>query len=247
MDNYEFNYDDVVLFWHSTPRHDVLQLDQLLGSFKIMFAYNSIQFRNEFVTLHDTRNIFQSGKVSDFTGKVYDLIEIENLRKCHEMLINKVVADVPLSIELINKTHSVLTCGLYDGSDVMSQSAEEKLQTVLEKIEKVQYTSNFDGLQTAAYFISEFSAIRPFAHENGKTARSMMNYYLIVNDYPPITLHYANKDEFFAALEKYKNGEGLAEMTKLLKQECIQSWSSTISSSNNPFNYKKDLDYKFKY
>ena len=48
--------------------------------FAIDYAYNSGKIENDAITLHDTKEVFERGGVSSFTGEVRTLFEIESLR-----------------------------------------------------------------------------------------------------------------------------------------------------------------------
>lgn len=52
----------------------------LSGEFPLMFSYNSGRLENEEITLHDTAEIFDRGRVISFTGELRTLFEISNLK-----------------------------------------------------------------------------------------------------------------------------------------------------------------------
>jgi Fic family protein len=50
------------------------------------------------------------------------------------------------------------------------------------------------GILTAAsYFLLKFESIHPFADGNGRTGRTLMNYYLMINGLPPTILYEEDK------------------------------------------------------
>lgn len=57
MNGMEFNYSDIVSFWQKELPNNVAELDNKLGSFRVLFAYNSNRIENEKITYHDTREI----------------------------------------------------------------------------------------------------------------------------------------------------------------------------------------------
>ncbi|MCR4722837.1 MAG: Fic family protein [Eubacteriales bacterium] len=46
------------------------------------------------------------------------------------------------------------------------------------------------ALTAAAYFHAKYENIHPFADGNGHTGLLVMNYMLLLNDYPPIIDHH---------------------------------------------------------
>ncbi|GAB7390671.1 hypothetical protein [Lactococcus garvieae] len=59
----------------------ISQFESILDNFKILFAYNSGKIENEEITYHDTREVFEKGKVLNFTGDPKVIFEIENQKK----------------------------------------------------------------------------------------------------------------------------------------------------------------------
>lgn len=61
-------YEQVVALWQSYKIKSTADLDKYLDSFRILFAFHSGRIENEEITYHDTREIFENGKVSSYTG-----------------------------------------------------------------------------------------------------------------------------------------------------------------------------------
>jgi len=107
-------YEKVVTLWQAYNITSVADLDKYLDSFRILFAFHSGRIENEEITYHDTREIFENGKVSNYTGNPRALCEQQNQKLCYEVLKEKIIGKEPLSIELIKEIHKVLTGGTYD-------------------------------------------------------------------------------------------------------------------------------------
>lgn len=90
------------------------ELEAQLLDFKILFAYHSNKIENQNTDYHDTRDIFEKGKVSNYTGDLRTLFEIQNQKDCYHFLLDKIIDKVPLSIPLIKKIHYELSKGTYD-------------------------------------------------------------------------------------------------------------------------------------
>ncbi len=78
-------------------------------------------------------------------------------------------------------------------------------------------------LEIAAYIHCEIIKIHPFEDGNGRTARAMMNYYLLKNDCIPIIVWYKCRSEYLSVNEVYfKNNDlvpYIAFMEKLLEEQ----------------------------
>ena len=107
-------YDTVVKMWQDWNIRSVDDLSLRLDNFRILFAYNSGKIENAEINYHDTREIFENGKVVGYSGSTRTLFEQQNQKVCYDLLQDKIVAKEPLSIELICTIHRALTEGTYD-------------------------------------------------------------------------------------------------------------------------------------
>lgn len=107
------SYNRVVKLWQSYDIRSVADLDKYLDSFRILFAFHSGKIENNDITYHDTREIFENGRVVGYTGSPRALFEQHNQKFCYEFPREKVVKKEPLSIELIKEIHKILTSGTY--------------------------------------------------------------------------------------------------------------------------------------
>lgn len=107
-------FQELIKKWQSFSITSVSDLDNALDSFKVEFAYNSGKIENDKVTYHDTREIFENGKVTGYTGETRAIFEQQNQKLCYEYLKEKIVSKEPLSMDLLKETHRILTAGTYD-------------------------------------------------------------------------------------------------------------------------------------
>ena len=107
-------YNDVINYWKKLNINSKEVLEQTLDNFRILFAYNSGAIENEEITYHNTREIFENGKVINFTGNLKTLFEISNQKDCYDYLLDKIINKKKLSENLVKHIHKTLTKGTYD-------------------------------------------------------------------------------------------------------------------------------------
>ena len=90
-------YEDIVSAWHAKNIETVADLDTVLSDYRVMFAYHSNQIEGAGVSLHQTREIFENGKVVGYTGDLRAIFETENQKVCYEFLKDKIEDFVPQS------------------------------------------------------------------------------------------------------------------------------------------------------
>lgn len=107
-------YNRVVGLWQSYKIAFTVDLDKYLDSFRVLFAFHSGKIENEEINYHDTREIFENGRVVNYTGSPRTLFEQQNQKLCYKVLKEKIVKREPPSAELVKEIHKVLTGGTYD-------------------------------------------------------------------------------------------------------------------------------------
>ena len=219
-------YDHIVEQWQAWNICSVSELELRLDSFRILFAYHSGRIENEEITYHDTREIFENGKVVGFTGSPRTLFELQNQKVCYDFLKEKIIQKEPLSISLILEIHRTLTEGTYDerrylvneerpgefkkhdyvtGENEVGSSPEEVEADLLELLEEVNRIGKQSPLTAGAYFHARFENIHPFADGNGRVGR--LWHTLLLSTWNPAfawlpveSMIYAHQQEYYAAI-----------------------------------------------
>ena len=205
------SYEDIVQMWKGFRIQDSTQLGAYLENFSVLFAYHSGKIENENITYHDTREIFENGRVINYTGDLKTLYEIENMKSAYKLMMEWFDRDADITQERIKEMHYELTKGTYDerrwslgerpgeykkndiwciGEKELAAPIEDIEQEMEEDISQImEITDQSNILVAAAWWHMRFEGIHAFADGNGRTGRAIMNYYLIKNDYPPVIIY----------------------------------------------------------
>ncbi|MDR2179518.1 MAG: Fic family protein [Synergistaceae bacterium] len=253
-------YEEAVKLWRSYRVATEADMDLRLENFRILFAYNSSKIENDAVTYGDTREIFENGRVLNYTGSPRGMFELFNQRVCYEFLKPKLASKEPLTLALIKEIHGVLTGGTYDerryvelgerpgefkkhdyvtGAAEVGSLPENVENDLAELLEELADYEDKDTLKVAAYFHARFEYIHPFADGNGRVGRTLLNYYLMVRDHPPIVIHDEDKLAYYHALSRYDEEEDLNPMTAFLKQQTERTWGKTLERSSRTKGYRE--------
>ena len=109
---------------------------------------------------------------------------------------------------------------------------------MLELLNEMQDIPANKLLLAAAYYHIKFENIHPFADGNGRTGRLTMNYFLVMNNHPPIIIHQEDRKDYYAALEAWDERQDLKPMEVFLRAQIIKTWGKQIERSER----KHDLD-----
>ena len=248
------NYNEIVEKWQNNVVSNKGELMAKMQNFRIIFAYNSNRIENPETTYHDTREIFENGKVVNFTGDIRTIFEIQNQKECFDFLVNKILNKEPITKELILQTHEKLMKGCYDetrylkgeqpgsfkkheyviGDDVgeLPENVENEIDFLCNELKE---NEGKDPLKIATYLHLNFEQIHPFADGNGRLGRTLLNYYLMIHDYPPTIIYNEDKDVYYMALEVFDRTGQINGFEKFLQEQTEKTWS-------NNFAKKKDIN-----
>lgn len=238
------DYLEVVKNWRNKRIKDITDLEIALDNFRILFAYNSNAIENPQTTYHDTREIFENGRVVNYTGELKTLYEIQNQKICFDFLIGEAIKKTPLSEGLIKKVHKLLMIGCYDEAryakgeypgqykvheyiigDGVGAIPEDVAGEIYSLCQEVNDYKGDNPLTAAAYFHLNFEAIHPFADGNGRVGRILMNYYLLIHGYPPIIIYNEDKAIYYFCLAAFDKTERIDSFVEFLKEQSIKTWT----------------------
>jgi Fic family protein len=243
-------YSRVVGLWQSYKIASAADLDKYLDTFRILFAFHSGKIENDEITYYDTREIFENGRVVNYTGSPRALFDQQNQKLCYEVLKEKIVKKEPLGMELVKEIHKILTGGTYDehryivngerpgefkkhdyltGIHEVGTSSENVENDLEELIAEVNAYEGKDVLKAATYLHARFEFIHPFADGNGRVGRTLMNYYLMAHNHPPLIVYDEDKRMYYEFLEKYDEVEELDPLYEFFKDEAEKTWEKTLA------------------
>lgn len=255
-------YEETIKLWQSYNISNTSDLDKYLDNFRILFAYNSGKIENESVSFHVMREIFENGKVIEYTSDPRALFEQQNQKLCYEFLKDKIVAKEPISIELIKEIHRVLTSGTYDerrfvlngerpgefkkhdyvtGIHEVGSSVEAVQEDIQELLDEINEYNGDKFLKVGAYLHARFESIHPFADGNGRVGRTLLNYYLMINEQPPLIVYNEDKNLYYQCLNKFDEQEALDSLAEFLKYETEKTWDKSLMLNQSEVQQHKDL------
>lgn len=239
-------YDEIVRIWQAKEISSAAQLAVEMNGNGAKFIYHNGKIENDSITYHDTREIFDRGGVTAYTGDIRTLFEIQNLCAGYKRFLTAFGNKEPITEELVKELHGILTQGTYDahryeigerpsdykkhdyvtGREEVGALPEDVAEEMQELFGELEDISRVKALTAAAYFHAKFENIHPFADGNGRTGRLLMNYVLVLHDHPPIIIYEEDRKEYYAALERFDTEQELTELIAFLRREAEKTWSS---------------------
>ena len=186
-----------------------LTKQEIIKNFIIEFAFNTTSIEGNTIKLNEARNLLQEG----ITPKGKTLREIYDLQNTEKVLMKLLAENEEISHELIIDIHSKLMENIdarkgYRTQDVRVIKANFKstpapyvktdMGLLLEWYDKNK--KKYHPLVLATVFHHKFEKIHPFLDGNGRAGRMILNYVLLMYNYPPLIIHTKIRSEYLNAL-----------------------------------------------
>ncbi|WP_321301267.1 Fic family protein [uncultured Sphaerochaeta sp.] len=250
-------YHIAVLLWKSFLIQYPTSLNQHLENFKVLFAYHSAKIENDAISYKDMHEIFHNNKVISFTGDTRTLFEQQNQKTCYEFLLPKICGKEPITLALVKEIHEILTAGTYDerryienkerpgefkkhdyvtGLLEVGSSPEDVPHDIAFLLTEIQDLSERTLppetiLKAATYFHARFEYIHPFADGNGRVGRTLLNYFLMGNDHPPLIVYEEDRSLYFEVLRSYDRQEDLEPLYTFFLSAVEKTWEKKVERS----------------
>lgn len=241
-------YEKACAYWKKKKIRTDAELAEALNGHSIAFAYHSGKLENEKITYHDTREIFDHDGVTSYTGDLRTLFEIRNARDANEYFLASFGGKRPFDVALICEMQRLLTQNTYDtrryqlgerpgeykkhdyvtGIMEIGAAPENVAEEMEELMEEFTDISSEHTLTAAAYFHAKFENIHPFADGNGRTGRLAMNYFLVIHDHPPVTVHEEDRRGYYEALEAFDRDLKLNPLCDFLCEQTAKTWEKQV-------------------
>ena len=112
----------------------------------------------------------------------------------------------------------------------------ESLDDMLEDLVKwyAQNKTLLQPLLLAAIVHNQFEYIHPFRDGNGRVGRLLLNYILLRHGYPPITIYFDDRAEYYATLKAYSTTHDLVPTMRFLIKQYRKTLDRVTTTSSKP-------------
>ena len=214
--------------WQSHQLRCPKDLDELLRGFRPLFAYHDHLLEGREIPLATVEEFFKTGAVSQFSGDPKDLMLLQGQRNCYEYLRERVLARDDLEpFYLVNgeRPGELKKRDYVTAVNAVGAAARDVGRELDHLVEEVSGYCGSELLQVAAYFHCRFENIHPFAAGNGATGRTMMNYFLMIRDHPPVVFFAEDKEEYLQCLTTYDQQRDPRPLAAFLEKELAKTWA----------------------
>ncbi|MCX6814714.1 MAG: Fic family protein [Candidatus Aenigmarchaeota archaeon] len=196
-------------------------LEKLKNQFAIELAYNSNAIEGNTLTLRETRLVIEEG-ITISRKPLREHFEAINHQKAFEFLEGLTKKESRITEQTIKEIHRIIQAGIDDEyagryrdvnvrilGAVKSPPRFEKVPEKMKEFVK-RISSNPDRLnriELAAYIHYGLVEVHPFTDGNGRTARLLMNIFLMRHGYPVTMVLKVDRKKYYDCLKKADQGD----------------------------------------
>lgn len=207
-----------------------LTLQSYEQAFEIEYTHNSTAIEGNTLTLMETKVVLEEGLA--IGGKsLREIYEQVNHQKAYRYVKDCIDKNLPLNEAIIKDIHALLMAnilvgGVYRNVDVYISGAQHTPPSPSEMYQQIQNfyadltwkAAEMNAIELAAWTHAEFVRIHPFPDGNGRTSRLIMNYQLMSQGYPAISIKKEDRLDYFNALETYALSGDLTPFAEMIAQ-----------------------------
>lgn len=200
-------------------------LNNITNDFLVNFISNSISFDTALVTKEQVQNIIDN-KTEGLDARVVTLVQnyLDAFLYAMTLATNKTPLDENILKDLHEKIVNNLSIGgLYRNVDISIKGSNHTPPSYLKVYDRMSKyfiqlnDANADPLYNIAFSHLQLMKVHPFLDANGRLARIVLNYELVLNGYNPIYLEFDQKQKYFELLEEFKVNKNIEPFIELLK------------------------------
>ncbi len=212
------------------PRLTAFEQQDWEENFLVEFTHDSTSIEGNTISLLGTKMILTDGIIPAETS-VREYEEIQGHASAWGYVKACVKNKVPLTEDILKNIHEKVLPrpgveGIYRSVPVYIRGASHvppNPRKVWDEMKNFCYRLEQDPfpnpVEKAAWVHADFVRIHPFQDGNGRTARLLMNYVLLENAYPPVTIKKRTAERYFKTLDVYATTGELTPFYTLLQEK----------------------------
>ncbi len=209
--------------------------------FALTYTYDAVGMGENRIPYEDVKRLSQAKALLEYSER--EQKEILNHLKAYEFIKNEAKEGKSFDEEKLKDIHEILVEGIFQGGcyrnvniNIFGASHQPPDHVkVYDRMAKFfKNLNHFAGtpLEMATYAHASIAKIHPFVDANGRLAKLVLNYFLISNDFLPISIPLELRELYIEKLEIFKTEKDLNPLKDFFKELLIKRYEEVL----------KDLD-----
>ena len=197
--------------------------DKLSKDFVEEFVYNTLSLEGNVITKEDVQKVMNGENIEE-----KKMTLITNSLNGVNFVLNLLEKEEPLTENKLKDLHEVIMSGicmggLYRNVDISIKGSNHtppsyiKVYDRMKKYFDTLAEENDNVLEKIAFSHLQLAKIHPFLDGNGRLARLVLNYELLLNGFKPVIIKADEKESYFDLLEEFKVNKNIEPFIEFLK------------------------------
>ena len=216
---------------------DQAKIDEVEEHFAISYAYDALGMCENQFSKDDVHRISKSKALPEYSER--EQKEIVNHLKAYQYVKDMVEKHIPFSEEKMKDIHEQLVQGIFQGGMYRNVNISifgaahqpPDYVKVYDRMSKFFQTLDFfEGtpLEKAVYAHASIAKIHPFVDANGRLAKLVLNYFLMLNDYLAVSIPRHQFDDYIMCLETFKVEKDIQPLVGFVKNLLIKRYENVL-------------------
>ena len=221
---------------------DPKQIEEVEKRFALVYTYDAVGMVGQNrIPYEDVKRLSQAKALLGYSER--EQKEILNHLKAFEFIKKEAKEKIPFTEEKMKDMHEILVEGIFQGGvyrnvNINIFGAEHQPPDYVKVYDRMskffRNLEHFEGttLEKATYAHASIAKIHPFVDANGRLAKLALNYFLMVDNYLPISIPLEQREAYIEHLEAFKQEKDLKPLVHFFKGLLIKRYEEVL----------KDLD-----
>ncbi|MBN2299901.1 MAG: Fic family protein [Acholeplasmataceae bacterium] len=217
---------------------DSKQVEEVEKKFALLYTYDAVGMQGQNrIPYEDVKRLSHAKALLEYSER--EQKEILNHLKAFEFVKKEAKEKKPFDEEKLKDIHEILVEGIFQGGvyrnvniNIFGASHQPPDHVkVYDRMSRFfREIDSFKGnvLEIATYAHASIAKIHPFVDANGRLAKLVLNYFLIKNDYLPISIPLESREIYISRLESFKSDKDLKPLTEFFKAILIKQYEEVL-------------------
>jgi Fic family protein len=216
---------------------DEKQVCDMEESFALTYTYDAVGMGENRIPYEDVKRLSQAKALLEYSER--EQKEILNHLKAYQYVKKEAKSGRAFDEEKLKDIHEILVEGIFQGGCYRNVNINIFGAThqppdhvkVYDRMAKFfRNLEHFEGspLERATYAHASIAKIHPFVDANGRLAKLVLNYFLIKNDFLPISIPLELRETYIEKLEIFKTEKDLNPLKDFFKELLIKRYEEVL-------------------
>lgn len=206
--------------------------------FALLYTYDAVGMVGQNrIPYEDVKRCSQAKALLEYSER--EQKEILNHLKALDYVMEEAKEKKSFSEEKMKDIHEILVDGIFQGGvyrnvNINIFGATHQPPDYVKVYDRMaRFFRNleaFEGtpLELATYAHASIAKIHPFVDANGRLAKLVLNYFLVKNDYLPISIPLEQREAYIEHLEIFKSEKDIKPLTDFFKDLLIKRYEEVL-------------------